>query len=76
MIERAGLEVYHHEQIIKRHNLVTWLERQGHGSELIPEMTKMMDEYPDNIKAWLQPQNWGKETASFVNHHFLLAARK
>jgi ubiquinone/menaquinone biosynthesis C-methylase UbiE len=76
MIKKAGLQVYHHEQITKRHELVAWLERQGHVSEMISAMTEMMDKFPDSVKAWLQPRDWGKETASFVNHHILLVASK
>lgn len=76
MIDKAGLKVYHQEQITKRHDLAPWLERQGHGPEMLTAMTEMMDEFPVSTRAWLQPRDWGTETASFVNQHILLAARK
>ena len=76
MVIKSGLSVYQSEQITQRHNLVQWIERQGHGPEMISEMSAMMDEFPDSAKTWLQPQDWGTATASFVNHHILLAAKK
>ena len=76
MVEKADLNVTHTEQITKRHDLLPWLERQGHEPGMIAVMVEMMNNFPENTRAWLQPQDWGTEIASFINHHILLAGKK
>ena len=76
MFELAGFMVSHTEEITKRHNLVAWAERQGHGPEMIAELMVMMNKFPDNAREWMQPQDWETDEASFVNHHILIAGKK
>ncbi|HBX71156.1 MAG TPA: SAM-dependent methyltransferase [Chloroflexi bacterium] len=76
MFEQAGLQVIHTEEIIKRHQLFPWAERQGCSPETILVLTKMLKDAPASATKWLQVENLGTGEASFVNHHILIAGSK
>ncbi|MBT3239362.1 MAG: methyltransferase domain-containing protein [Chloroflexi bacterium] len=76
MLVHAGFEIYHQEEIIKRHPFIDWVKRQGHGQEVISELEQLLDNASETIKAWLSPLEWGTPDASFVNHHILIGSDK
>jgi ubiquinone/menaquinone biosynthesis C-methylase UbiE len=76
MFESAGLVVEHNEQITKRHNLIRWVETQGHRPELVEELRLRLIDAPPKSAAWLQALAVDSPEASFVNHHLLIAGRK
>lgn len=74
ILENAGFQIFHTEEIIKRHPFIDWAERQGHGSEVIKQLTQMLINASEKSKSWLAPHSWDTPEASFVNHHILIAA--
>ena len=76
MLEAAGFRVEHTEQVVKRHDFLTWAERQGCTSETIERLVSMMEEAPPAIVAWMQPRDWDTPQASFANDHLIIAGRK
>lgn len=76
LFENAGLHVTHTEQIIKRHQFVDWAARQGCSDDTIEELINIVETGSDNVKTWMQPENWNTPEASFVNHHIIIAGRK
>lgn len=76
MFESAGLTVEHTEEYIKRHDFWDWVERQGNDDDTIDKLIQMMNDAPDNAKQWMDAQDWGTESATFVNHHILIKGRK
>jgi ubiquinone/menaquinone biosynthesis C-methylase UbiE len=73
MFEMAGLKVNHTQEIIKRHQLLPWAERQGCSSQVIARLVDLLYEAPPKAAAWLQIQDSGLQNISFVNHHILIA---
>lgn len=76
MFEAAGLTVEHTEQVVKSHRLYPWAERQGCTPEVIQRLVTMIQEAPEPVLAWMQPDAWGTPDASFVNQHLIIAGRK
>ena len=76
MFERSGLGVSHTQEITKRHQLHPWAERQGCSPQVIAQLIHFLYEAPPKAAAWLQVQEPGLQTASFVNHHILIAGIK
>jgi ubiquinone/menaquinone biosynthesis C-methylase UbiE len=76
MFEVTGLAVEHSEEITKRHNLIHWVETQGHRPELIEDLTQRLINTPPKAAAWLQARDVGTRKASFVNHHIIIAGKK
>ncbi len=76
MFEAAGLRVEHTEQLTKRHELIPWARRQGNDDAAIAQLARAMDAALDEARAWMDPRDWGTPTASFVNHHLIVAGRK
>jgi ubiquinone/menaquinone biosynthesis C-methylase UbiE len=76
MFESAGIAVYHTHQIVKRHGLVRWAERQGNDQDVIDELERRLREAPLPAAAWLMARDLGTPDASFVNHHLIIAGRK
>ena len=72
----AGLHVEHTEEIVKRHQLVPWAERQGNSPETIAQLGDLLRRAPEPVAAWMQAESVGVPDASFVNHHILIAGRK
>ncbi len=76
MFEQAGFRVKHTEEILKRHQLIPWAERQGCSLEIFEQLGRMLDEAPPLVVEWLQVEKLGTPDASFVNHHILIAGCK
>ncbi len=76
MLENAGFNIFHKEEIIKRHPFIDWVKRQGHDQDVITQLDQLLANASESIQAWLAPIDWGTPQASFVNHHILLAADK
>jgi hypothetical protein len=76
MFRKAGLQIEHTEEIIKRHPLIPWASRQGCTQERIERLRKMLAEAPPIAQAWLYPLNLNTSDASFTNHHLLISGRK
>jgi hypothetical protein len=36
----------------------------------------MVEEAPEPVTNWMQPDSWGSADASFVNRHIIIAGRK
>lgn len=76
MFERAGLTVEHTEQVIKRHGFLDWVRRQACTPETIGRLDAMMEQASPTVLRWMQPRDWGTQTASFRNKHIIIAGRK
>lgn len=76
MFVEAGLSIDHAEQLIKRHDFADWTARQACDAAIIAELTQIVATASEAVHAWMQPENWGTESASFVNHHLIIAGRK
>lgn len=76
MFEQAGLKIAHTEEIVKRHQLIPWAERQGCSPETIEQLAQMLKEAPPRAVEWFQVENLGSSDDSFVNHHILIAGSK
>lgn len=76
MFGQAGLNIIHTEEIIKRHQLFPWAERQGCSPETIQRLQKMLLEAAPLAAKWLQVEELGTLDYSFVNHHILIAGQK
>lgn len=72
----AGLDVLHTEVFVKRHDFISWAERQSCPPELMAELQGMLAEMPQAALDWLQPQHWGTLQASFANQHLIIVGRK
>jgi ubiquinone/menaquinone biosynthesis C-methylase UbiE len=76
MFQRAGLAVYHIEQVAKQHAFLDWTQRQDCVPEIVGQLIELMDAAPEAVVAWVQPRGFGTPQASFVNHHILITGRK
>jgi len=76
MFQAAGLVVTHTEQLIKRHDLVDWAQRQGCTAFDIEQLQVLLQVAPPLAAAWLEAQETGTAEASFANHHLIIAGRK
>ncbi|MCY3831956.1 MAG: methyltransferase domain-containing protein [Chloroflexi bacterium] len=75
MFARAGIEVEHSEQYLKRHDFLSWARRQGCDDATIAALIAMLDDASPSARAWLDPQGWGREKTTFLNRHILLRGR-
>lgn len=76
MFRDAGLSVEHTEQLIKRHEFVAWVERQGCSPQVIERLLEMMRQAPKAVAEWMRPRAVGTPEATFVNHHIIIVGRK
>lgn len=77
MFEAAGLTVTYTEQITKRHELLPWAVRQGNTPEMVAELYRRLQTATEAVAGWMQPDGLDDlHTASFVNHHLMIAGRK
>lgn len=76
MFAAAGFRVEHTEQIIKRHEFLSWVERQACPPETVERLVDMVAQASEAFAEWMQPRNWGTPEASFVNRHLIIAGRK
>lgn len=76
MFRAANLNVEQTEHIVKRHDFLPWVERQGCAPEVIAEVERMIVAAPPLAAEWLQAENMGTPQASFANHHLIIAGRR
>lgn len=76
MLEAAGLKIQSSQEIIKRHDLRDWAQRQGNDEATIAQLRQMAANASETVKVWLELKAWETEEASFVNHHILIASVK
>lgn len=76
MFQKARLRVEHTEQIVKEHHFLTWAQRQGCTPQVIEELIQMVQGAPVAVLQWMVPRDFGKEHATFANHHVIIAGRK
>jgi ubiquinone/menaquinone biosynthesis C-methylase UbiE len=71
-----GLFVEDTHLVVKRHGFLQWAEMQGCTPAVTEQLSEMLVEAPFLAAAWLQAREVGTPTASFANHHLLIAGRK
>ena len=76
MVEESGLEVLHTEQITKRHDFVSWAQRQSVDEKVLAKLEDQLINAPSAAAEWMQVEQPGTPQATFVNHHIILLARK
>ncbi len=76
MCARAGIAVEYSEQYVKRHDFLPWVQRQGNDDSTIAALIQLMREAPLIAREWLDPQDWGSDSATFVNRHILIRGRR
>lgn len=76
MFESADLQVTHQEEYTKRQNFIHWAQMQGSDDATISQLTQMVENAPDAVQAWMQPENWGQPDASFRQVNLIIAGRK
>lgn len=75
MCAEAGFAVEHCEQYIKRHQFLPWARRQGNDDATIERLVGMMRAAPPDGREWMDPADWGAESATFVNRHIIVRGR-
>jgi len=76
MFESAGITVEYTEEYIKSHDFLDWSKRQGNDDATIATLIQLLNDAPQIAKDWMDTNNWGTESATFVNHHLLIRGRK
>ncbi len=76
IFQQAGLTVERTEQVIKRHDFVSWAVRQGCTPATLHQLESLLRLAPPEVAAWLDATEVGTPQATFVNHHLLIAGRK
>jgi hypothetical protein len=76
MFDAAGFVIEHHEEITKRHVLISWAERQGCSLDTITALMRMLKNAPPIAAEWLSVAEFDTSKLSFVNHHILIGGRK
>ena len=76
MFEQGGLKVVHTEEILKRHDLLPWAERQGCSAETLAQLREMIKIAPPPAADWFEGEALDTLEASFCNHHLLIAGRR
>lgn len=72
----AGLVIIHAKHITKQHSFGEWTAIQACPPEVITRLTELLANAPPGVDGWLQPRKIGSPSATFVNHHLLIAGRK
>lgn len=75
MCAEAGFAVEHCEPYIKRHQFLPWAQRQGNDKSTIEQLIQMMRKAPPAAQTWMDPTDWGTESATFVNRHIIIRGR-
>ncbi len=75
MCAAAGFEVEHCEPYIKRHQFLPWAQRQGNDAATIEQLIQMLRAAPPAARAWMDPVDWGQDSATFVNRHIIIRGR-
>ena len=74
-VRRRRLRVEHCEPYIKRHQFLPWARRQGNDDATIEQLVQMLREAPPAAQEWMDPADWGRESATFVNRHIIIRGR-
>jgi ubiquinone/menaquinone biosynthesis C-methylase UbiE len=72
----AGLQVTHVEQIIKRHELLPWAQRQNCSPQVVRQLRALLINAPPIVSEWMQPQDPEDPRGSFANRHLLICGKK
>lgn len=75
MCAAAGITVEHCEPYVKRHQFLPWARRQGNDAATIQALIQMLRAAPPAATAWMDPVDWGRESATFVNRHIIIRGR-
>ena len=76
MYQDNGLGVCQVELVLKRHIFYEWAERQSPSRQVLEDLEEMVDRAPERVLAWIQPECFGSEQASFTNYHILISGHK
>lgn len=76
LIERAELVVERSQMIDKRHDFRDWTDRQSCSEATVTELLRQMDEAPEGMRRWLQPEYDGERLKAFSNRHLVVLAAK
>ena len=49
--------------------------RQGNDDATIARLIQMLTDAPPLARQWMDPRDWGADSATFVNRHILLRGR-
>lgn len=74
--ENVGMQVFHTEQLTKRHDLLHWARMQGNTDVDIERLQVLLQVAPPQAAAWFEAAGVGTPEASFANHHLIIAGRK
>jgi len=74
LLERAGLQVDAIEHFEKRHVLEEWAAMQSAPNDTVVQLHELVDDAPDAVRAWMQPEGAGAGR-TFTIHHVVIAAR-
>lgn len=72
----AGLQVVHIEQIVKRHELLPWAQRQNCSPQVVRQLRALLKNAPPAVDEWMQPHEPDDPRGSFANRHLLICGRK
>ncbi|MCY3779732.1 MAG: methyltransferase domain-containing protein [Chloroflexi bacterium] len=75
LCQAAGIMVEYSEQYVKRHDFLPWVQRQDNDAATIKRLIQMMRGAPPIARAWMDPRDWGRDSATFVNRHILIRGR-
>jgi len=75
MFARAGIAVERVEHYLKRHDFLKWARRQGCDAATIATLIALLEDASPSARAWMDPQAWGSEKATFLNRHILMRGR-
>lgn len=76
MSEAAELRVENTEEVTKRQQFIKWAKVQDNSDETIADLAEIVANAPEGVKAWMLPEAWGRQEATFIHHHIIVAARK
>lgn len=76
MFEAADLTIEETEETTKRQPFVKWSKVQDNSDEIIAKNVELVANAADGVQAWMLPESWGTDDASFVHHHIIVAGRK
>jgi ubiquinone/menaquinone biosynthesis C-methylase UbiE len=86
LLKGAGLRVEHTEQLVKRHDFLSWAQRQDCSTETIEQLVEMVYEATESVVEWMQLQGFERRTAgeraqgaigaTFANRHIILLGHK
>lgn len=71
----AGFSVETAEHYIKRHDFMTWTQRQGNDDATIAQLIQMLRQAPPIATDWMSARDWGTAQATFVNRHIIMRGR-